>query len=253
MRPRNHAAALAALVVTAVLALAGAAQAAFPNFSDCPVSAPGVTGCIDIQSVSGSLEIKGYTVPLGNSLEIRGGLVEGNPDRLVPPAGTNGFFAKPVNIPGGLLGIEYPIPGNTVTGIAQLAGPTSALGFALGDPSTVSIPIKLKLDNPILGSNCYIGSNSNPVRLNLTTGTTNPPPPNVPISGSLGSGSFSGNVLTVLGGLDVDNAFAIPGASGCGLGLGLVDALIDAKLKLPSAAGNNTMKVENNVAIELLP
>ncbi len=244
---------IVAMTTGALLASGGLAQAAFPNFSDCPTTAPGVVGCIDIQGVSGSLEIKGFTVPLGDSLEIRGGLVDGTPDRLVAPTGTNGFFTRPVQIPGGLLGIDFPIPGNAVTGTAQLAGPTSAIGLSLGEVSTVSIPVKLKLDNPILGPNCYIGTNSNPVRINLTTGTTSPPPPNRPITGSLGTGSFEGNVLKIMGSVSVENSFSIPGASGCGLGLGLVNALVNAKLKLPSAGGNNTMQVTNNIGIEIMP
>jgi hypothetical protein len=242
-----------ATIVATWLAVGGVAAAAFPNFSDCPRSTTGVTGCVDIQSLRGSLEIKGFTVPLGNSLEIRGGLVSSSEvPTFVPPAGTNGFFSRPVNIPGGLLGIDFPIPGNAVTGTAQLAGPASAIRLSIGfEESTVSVPVKLKLDNPILGSHCFIGTNSNPVHINLTTGTTSPPPPNRPISGDLGTVSFEGNVVKTSGSVSVDNSFSIPGASGCGIGLGLVNALVNAKLKLPSAGGNNAMIVENDVAIEL--
>jgi hypothetical protein len=252
MRSCRRALALVAVVAACALLGGGTASAAFPNFSDCPTSNPSVGACIDIQSIRGSLDIKGFTVPLGDSLEIRGGLIEGEHNTFVPPTGTNGFFSKPIQIPGGLLGIEFPIPGNAVTGTAQLAGPPSSILIELGDPSIVSVPVKLKLDNPILGPNCYIGTNSNPVRLNLTTGTTNPPPPNRPIRGFLGNGSFSGDTLTIHEAVSVDNAFSVPGASGCGLGLGLISALVNAKLKLPSAGGNNTMIAENNVALKLL-
>ena len=234
-----------------LLATAGVALAAFPNFSDCPRSNPAIAACVDIQSVTGSLEIKGFTVPLGTSFEIRGGLVpsEGR-STLAAPTGTTGIFAKPVRIPGGILGIEYPIPGNAVTATAQLAGTPSQVVFELGIPvSIVTVPVKLKLDNPILGSNCYIGSNSNPVRLVLTTGTTSPPLPNRPISGNIGTPAFTETLFTLTGAVSVDNSFAVPGATGCGLGLGLVNAIINAKLRLPSAAGNNTMIVTNNAAI----
>lgn len=203
------------------------------------------------QSVSGSLEIKGFTVPLGESLEIRGG-INAETRRFIPPAGSNGFFSRAIRIPGGILGIEFPIPGNAVLAIAQLAGPTSAVSIEIGIPvTTISLPVKVKLENPILGSNCYIGTNSNPSRVNLTTGTTSPPPPNRPISGSLGEISQEGEppILKFMGSTSVDNAFAVPGASGCGL-LGIVDPLVNLRLRLPSAAGNNAMIVRNNVAFQ---
>lgn len=254
MNAQKHIFALVMMIMTSAFATGGVAQAAFPNYSDCPRTSPGVRACLDIQSIRGSLEIKGFTVPLGDSLEIRGGLVppaeaEGTISRFVAPAGTNGFFSKPIQIPGGILGIELPIPGNAVTGTAQLAGSASSIIFNLGLPvTTVSVPVKLKLDNPILGPNCYIGTNSTPVRLNLTTGTTSPPLPNRPISGSLGR-LVGGEDLELLGASNVDNSFAVPGASGCGLGLGLISAVVNLKLRLPSASGNNTMIVENNIGL----
>ncbi|HZV74457.1 MAG TPA: hypothetical protein VFF79_12135 [Conexibacter sp.] len=244
---------VALLAAGALLAFAGVASAEFPNYSDCPRTTTGVIACIDAQSVSGSLEIKGFTVPLGESLEIRGGLTEevgGNGPTFVPPTGTNGFFSRQINVPGGILGIEFPIPGNAVLATAQLAGPASSLHFRFGVPiTTIRLPVKVKLDNPILGSSCYIGTDSNPANINLTTGTTSPPPPNRPISGSLGRVSFEpASGLELLGATSVDNAFAVPGATGCGF-LGIANPLVNLKLQLPSEAGNNTMIVTNNVAI----
>ncbi len=251
MKGRKHVLAIAAaLATTASLAATGSAQAEFPNFSDCPTEAPDVVSCLDIQSITGSLEIKGFTVPLGDSLEIRGALAgEVGNLTFVAPAGTNGFFARPVNIPGGILGIEWPIPGNAVTGTAQLAGEPSDIRLRVGFPvTTVSLPVKVKLDNPILGSHCYIGKNSNPAQVNLTTGTTEPPPPNEPITGSIGTPSFEGSTLILRNAISVDNAFAIPGASGCGL-LGILNPIVNLKLGLPSSGGHNAMIVENNIAI----
>jgi hypothetical protein len=240
---------LIALIATGVsLLFVSSATAAFPNFSDCPRRS--VNECIDIQSVSGSLEIKGFTVPLGQSLEIRGGFrTETEPFTFVPPTGTTGFFSRAIRIPGGILGIEFPIPGNAVLAIAQLAGPPSSIQLTVGDPTVLRLPLKVKLENPILGSNCYIGTNSNPARMNLTTGTTSPPPPNRPITGSLGTTRVEGSIFEILGATSVDNAFAVPGASGCGL-LGIVDPLVNLRLRLPSAAGNNTSILTNNIALE---
>jgi hypothetical protein len=250
MTMRKHL--LALLVLGASLLFASSASAAFPNFSDCPRAAPNFAACLDVQSVSGSLEIKGFTVPLGESLEIRGALSNADERgnvRFIPPTGTNGFFSRAIRVPGGILGIEFPIPGNTVLARAELAGPASSLDFRFGIPvTTISLPVKVKLDNPILGSNCYIGSNSNPARINLTTGTTSPPLPNRPISGSIGEITSVEEVLIIRGATSVDNAFAVPGATGCGL-LGIANPLVNLRLRLPSAGGNNTMIVRNNVAL----
>lgn len=247
MTMRKHLTAL--LAVSASLLFASSASAAFPDFSDCPRTAPGAIACLHVQSLSGSLEIKGFTVPLGESLQIRGALTESAPARLIPPTGTSGFFSRAIKIPGGILGIEFPIPGNAVLAIAQLAGSPSSIAINFGETATtISLPVKVKLDNPILGSNCYIGTNSNPSRMNLTTGTTSPPLPNRPISGSAGTPRIDGEVFQLLGSRVVDNAFAVPGASGCGL-LGIVDPLVNLRLRLPSAAGNNTMMITNNIAL----
>jgi hypothetical protein len=54
----------------------------------------------------------------------------------------------------------------------------------------------------------------------------------------------------LIGATSVDNAFAVPGASGCGL-LGIVDPLVNLRLRLPSAAGNNAMIVRSNVAFQI--
>ena len=125
----------------------------------------------------------------------------------------DGVLSKtPQPVPGGLLGITAPAwwpqflkdlfnetINNGFTGVTatvELAGTgvgvkvnfANAL-FASG--TAFSIPVKVKLSNPFLGSSCYIGWNSNPMTLNLTTGTTAPPPPNNPISGNRGEGENS--------------------------------------------------------------
>jgi hypothetical protein len=178
----------------------------------------------------------------------------------------------PQNVPGGLLDLINctEIKGNGffevlardsckavfenkttgVSAVTELAKPASAIGISTDnlineEGTALSLPVKVKLENTFLGSECYIGSSSTPVTLNLTTGTTNPPKPNSPISGKLGEVSFLESV-----GLEytqvtktslVENAFSVPAASGCGgIFSFLIDPLVDAKLGLPSAAGHNT-------------
>jgi hypothetical protein len=242
-----------ASAVAAWCAMGGLASAAFPNFSDCPSEGlPSGSACIDIQSVQGELEIKGFRVPLDHSLEIRGALRE--PENIfIPPRGTNGFFAEPVRIPGGLLGLELPLEFNTVLATSELAGSPSQIDVRPGE-QTISMPLKVRLSNPLLGRNCHIGSNSNPVQLNLIPGTTEPPPPNRPITGRLGTVEFvPPNILISREGVDVENSFSIPGAQECGGLFGANNVLIDLKLRIPSAAGNNAVTITNDSGILILP
>ncbi|QFG21515.1 hypothetical protein [Actinomadura sp. WMMB 499] len=109
----------------------------------------------------------------------------------------------------------------------------------------VQLDLRVRLRNPLLGSKCTIGTASNPIELNLTVGTTNPPPPNEPITGSppVDVSTDPWVVKTTL----VDNAFAVPGADDCGI----ADSgnwLVNLIAGLPSDAGNNTAVFEQYVA-----
>jgi hypothetical protein len=240
-------------LVAAWYGMGGMASAAFPNFSDCPSEGlPSGSACIDVVSVQGEFVIKGFRVPLDHSLEIRGALRE--PENIfVPVRGTNGFFAEPVRVPGGLLGLELPLELNTVLATAELAGSPSQIVIRAGD-QRISMPLKVRLSNPLLGRNCHIGSNSHPVQLNLIPGTTAPPPPNRPITGRFGTiEAIPPDTLISRGGVDVENSFSIPGAQECGGLLELNNALIDLKLGLPSAAGNNAISITNETGLKILP
>ncbi|HEU4463336.1 MAG TPA: hypothetical protein VFR75_12175 [Solirubrobacterales bacterium] len=266
---------LATMVAAALLVPASSASAAltgeFARFSTCPLSNPSVTLCMSAESSGGNFTVGKKAVPLVNEVRLRGGLIapEGptGPATFVAP--TDGVViskaAQPV--PGGLLGVTAPTwwpkflqdlfnetINNGFTGVTstvELAGSASAvkvnfLSYLAGVGPAFTMPVKVKLSNPFLGSNCYIGSNSNPVTLKLTTGVTAPPPPNTPISGSPGEGGnieekiffFKNNKL-------VDNSFAAPGANGCGgLFSFLIDPFVESIVGVPSAAGANSAALE---------
>ena len=89
----------------------------------------------------------------------------------------------------------------------------------------------------VLGSDCTIADAADPITLNLTTGTTDPPPPNTPITGAVGTLTSTDNgLLTDTGMTLVDNAFAVPGAENCGPG-GSLDAILDFDKGLPVTGG----------------
>jgi hypothetical protein len=242
------ASALATLTAGVLLAGASPALAGLPHefaaFDDCPVDTPGVVGCVVSYTTSGEFHLGNKTVPINKTITLQGGLSESS-SNLVPAADGNTLSHTPLQLPGGLIGVELLPPLTEVNATAELAGPVAMnLGnfFARTGPA-VSLPLKVKLDNPSLGNACYIGSNSSPVEPNLTTGTTSPPSPGKPIAGSPGTIEYggAGTIVIVSGATLVDNTFAVPGASGCGGLLSLlIDPSVDLIAGLPAGAGHNT-------------
>jgi hypothetical protein len=239
----------------------------FAPFADCPLSNPAVPLCTVAETTSGEFSVGKKTVPITKPIILQGGLVESsNPEEVSFVAAEDGntLSKTALPVPGGLLGIIAPefLPkwlqeifnnfineGLTgVTETTELAKPASeiklnATNLFSESGTALKLPVKVKLGNAFLGSECYVGSSSHPIQLNLTTGTTSPPEPNKPIKGAKGSfESLEGGLLTVLtGGSLVDNSFAAPEATGCGgIFSFLVDPVVDATLGLPAAAGHNT-------------
>ena len=252
MHKRIRLASLGAALLAVLAFTAFATTSAFgaARFSNCPQTNPAVLFCINVQSTSGNLRIKNNNVPLNGSIVIDGGVVRDvdNLYHLVTISGT-GFTADPVPVPGGLLGLDLPFHSpNDVFATAQAVG-TIRFDSTSQFPPKVTVPLRVKLSNPFLGNSCYIGSSLFPITLNQITGTTNPPPPNQPISGTPGTlqpDPTDPSVIQVTGTSYVDNAFSVPLAFGCGL---LQDAAIDLKLGLPSAAGNNEARLNPTVSI----
>jgi hypothetical protein len=240
-----------ALLVVAVAAMLapstamGATAPGYEEFDGCPSRTvdPNITLCTATDVIGGHIKLGSKDTPIVDPIEMS--LSVAPPD--IVTVGTFDGGSQPV--PGGLVGITglnwliYLFP-NNVLGLyaeTELAGTPSN---PIQEP--VSLPIKVHLNNVLLSSSCYVGSNSNPIALQLITSTTNPPPPNTPITGNTGSFTVDPvlpNVFRVSGMTLVDNSFAAPAAAGCTLllpGLGLIDPIVNLQAGLPSAAGNNT-------------
>lgn len=270
-------------IIIAALAVAvpgGVARATTLNgdwaaFNRCPVTnssmlaADGVNisaQCVDTASASGSIKLGSTTAPITTSDLQLGALFNSSTTNSAPVAPAGGaLVAAPVNIPGGLLGLICPsdvliitqicdsITNNTlnnITATIEPAGSPSNLNlgasFVTNEP-LVTLPVKIQLSNPILGSSCFIGSNSNPIILNPEDSVA---PPNImgDAFDANGTSDPNGNftLVTLSGGTIVDNTFAVPGASGCdGLLAPAVDAAIDLKQGLPSASGHNSLTLNN--------
>jgi hypothetical protein len=240
----------AAIAVVALAApAAGAATPAkgYEQFAGCPTQAenPEVAVCTRSVIKGGHFKMGNKNVPITKPITLTGGL----------NSSLNGFVA---NSEGGLKPVKEQVPGGVIglTGLDWLVNFLNlealqlyAVTELVGQPQigeTLSLPIRVHLINPALGSKCYVGSASNPIVLNLTEGTTNPPPPNQPISGTNPEivENPETEILAFRNGTYVDNAFAAPGANGCKLTvLGLIpidlDGIVDAASGLPAAAGTN--------------
>lgn len=263
---------LGALAVMAILTPASPASAQTLNgiwapFNRCPVDSPlilasdGVSSapaCIAAASPSGSIKLGNSTQTTGaTNLQLGATIAAAtNIFSLVSPSG-GALVAEPVDVEGGLLGLMCPsdIPLvsticaglvgselNAVTATVEPAGEPSnfsrTAALSLGQP-IVTLPVKVHLENPILGPNCYIGSNSDPIVLrpkNITRPTLSS------AVGALDGTPMAGGRLVRLTGLSTqgDDSFAVPGATGCGL-LGVLNTAVNQQQGLPSPSGNNNL------------
>ena len=270
---------VASLAIVGIPTAMATPTGGYAVFAQCPTHAASVNGCIYSPTESGEITLGKQTVPIVNTQVLQGGLleeVEPFVKQLAPALNGETLTKTAQRVPGGLLGVKcYEIKGEGhieqelrkacekifeegflgVSAVTELAAPASSVvlnTFAeqTGLGTALTLPVKVKLENALFGSKCYIGSNSSPIMLDLTTGTTSPPPPNTPITGNPGTkkSKEKGGILEIGGVKLVDNSFAAPGATGCGL-FGLLDGLINAKLGLPSAAGSNTAILNGKVEI----
>ena len=266
------------LVALAALGLAGSAQAKltgeFTKFAQCPYTNTEVRKCIYSLTTSGEVVLGSKKVPIEKPVTLQGAI--GPVDEVTEMskfyAATNGITLSksPQNVPGGLLGIvpDASSPAlvkalikffleNSLTGVnstLELAKPASEIRlseFRIAAEESVGLilPVKVHLENPFLGKNCYVGSSTSPITWNLTSATTSPPAPNTPISGFGGEGEFleEAKIVKLKNNKIVDNAWSAPAATGCGGILSfLVTPIITAQLGT-TTAGHNTAILKGDV------
>lgn len=273
---------LAPLMAMAMFALAPSTALAeehhptgkFAPFADCPLSNPAVEACVVAVSKSGEFVVGKKTTPITKPITLQGGFF------VNPTTGEQTFVGAengetlsktPEYVNGGLFGVEAPaswpaeakekftkMVNEGLTGVTEtteLAAPASAIkldsaNLLFETGVALRLPVKVKLGNVLLGSSCYLGSESSPIVLNLTTGTTSPPEPNKPIKGSKGELFIEEDetLIRLVGGSLVDNSFAAPEATGCGGSFSnYVDPLVDSILGVPATAGHNTTILTGNL------
>lgn len=206
------------------------------EFSVCPINFTPPNGesllCSHSETTGGTLTIGNSTVTIANNPDTvdfgaysNSGLGIFGVEPIVTPTNGQVFGGPAQEVPGGLLGLTgLNLSVNNVTSSIELAGPTTAatvvdptaasaffcgagpIGACDDGPSqfsVVTVPVKVHLMNPTLGPSCYIGSDSNPIVLNLVETPTSTP--------QQSSGGPGGNALIVTGVQVADNTFAVPG------------------------------------------
>ena len=241
-RARRVATTIAAAGVCLLVAQAAQARAPAPGFEEffgCPEPPVVIDHCV-VSSITGRVQLGRIELVITAPLKQNGG---------VPPAFPAPFL---FNERGGMFSPQIAVrwagrPQDAVDAgldrvfaLLQMAGtPMSTLPFGN------TLPLKVRLVHPRLGARCFIGSDAAPIRLDLTTGTTTPPPPNLPISGAVpgfGPDPQDPRISLVTGGVLVDNAFFAPLANGCGPAgqAGALDGVINRLAAFPAAGGMNT-------------
>jgi hypothetical protein len=274
----------AAIAVVALGALAfvpgaSAHTGEFARFNNCASTNPATFKCLYSETIGGKVVLGKKTVPIVNKVILQGGYGKeneaGNATFIGATNGAPTLVPTPQPVPGGLTGLVNckeislgwlrasceAIFENGLTGVnatLELARPANeivvnqaALAGELG--TALKLPVKVHLENPLLGSECYIGSSTSPIIWNLTSGETSPPAGTAPIHGFGGEFEFpaEGEILELVKARLVENNWSAPGANGCGGWPAeyILDPIIEASVGVPSAKGKNVAILENNIFI----
>jgi hypothetical protein len=268
-----------AAVALAMLGFAGTASAKltgeYTRFEQCPWTNPEVSRCIYSPTEGGEVVLGSKKVPIVNTAVLQGGVGfpdENNFSKFYAAKNGVTLSKAPQPVPGGLAGLvnckeisnfflrvscEVTFE-NGLTGLdstLELAQPASEIRVSethLAEEIGVALkmPVRVHLENPFLGSSCFVGSSSSPIIWELTSGETAPPGPNKPIKGTGGKLTLieEGLILRLDNTVLVDNAWSAPGASGCGgIFSFILDPIVNSSAGLPSAAGKNTAILKNKL------
>jgi hypothetical protein len=265
-----------------MLALAGSASAhtgEWAKFNYCPSTNSKVVKCLNAVTSGGRVVLGKKNVPIVNPVTLQGGVTTeeevGESFIAHMVAATNGetLTKTPQPVPGGLTGLVNckeienfiirlgceSVFENGLTGVnatLELAKPASEVSINENallerEGTALVLPVKVHLENPFLGSSCYVGSSSTPLIWNLTTGTTHPPAGHTALKGKSGNVAFiENNEIVKLTGTElVENNWSAPTATGCGGWPAeyVLDPIINASVGLPSAAGVNEAVLQDSI------
>ncbi len=239
--------ALIVLLTVLVLTSGGPhANRDYARFAECPLSDPATGICIFAETESGKLTIGRKVIPITKMITLQGGVHQNEvtgKQKFIGAQNGETLSIAPQIIPGGLKEIIGHGVGQ-VTATIALAAPASAIGVSTQNLIEakgvgLSLPVKLRLSNPLLGESCYIGSNAHPIVIDLSTGATRPSSSHKLLTGKPGHAKFKDqyNLVTLVDESLVSDSFAAPRAEGCASSQ--LDHAIDAGLGLPIVRGDS--------------
>ena len=191
------------------------------DFAACPAKPAGATSwtCYSATVLDGTIDIGAVRVKVDSPVRLvtaQGKLADGT------------GVARLGALDGGELTVQTPLPGTPLY-IQDLTG-TKVKIQATGQVSPgTTMPrefgVKFRFTHPLISSNCWVGTDSNPIMLKPVIGLALP--------------ELRNNLL-MLKVWTTDNTFALPKASGCGLiPGGLIDLAVNDRFNLPNNAGDN--------------
>lgn len=238
------------------------------NFADCPLSKASLEQCVYSVTTGGSVTIGKKTVPIEHPVTLQGGFEgAGEEIKFYGAEDGNTLSKTPQAVPGGLAGLvnckeisnfllrlscEAAFE-NGLTGVnatLELAAPATSIKLStenliFEEGTALELPVKVHLENPFLGSNCYVGSNAKPIVVPLTTGTSGK------LKGTSGVITFNAGFdrTIVTGSVLVNNTIAAPGATGCGGAIVelLLDPIINGMIGIPAGSGTNAVTLNANL------
>jgi hypothetical protein len=237
----------AAAVTMAVACMAAPSAVATPKggyavFAQCPTHTAHVNGCFYGSITGGYIAIGSTVVPLAKTVVLQAGMVDeevrGTEVKQLVAALDGETLTK----------VGQPVPGLSTEAVAELAAPASSITVSQHlQELFLALPIEVRLVNPVLGSECSIGSSQNPIELNLTTGATGGG-----LTGNPGKTSDleEGGILLKRGVSMVSSGFTVPKADGCGTAF--VDNLLNALLGLPSSKNQAVLNLNMELASRAL-
>lgn len=249
-------------------AVASAHEGEWARFNQCPSTNPTVFKCVNSLTTGGKVVLGNKNVPIVNPVTLQGGFEKPNAEtgmsQFVGAVNGDTLSKTPQPVPGGLAGLvnckeisnfilrascELTFE-NGLTGVnstLELARPASEIKISeihlvSEELVALELPVKVHLENPFLGSECYVGSSGSPLTWKLTTGAAAPP-----LHGESGEVEFleEGRILELKHSKLVDNTWSAPGANGCGgIFSFLIDPIINLQAGLPAGTGSNAAILE---------
>jgi hypothetical protein len=247
-----------------------------PPISDPAATVGSFAGCSAGDVTSGTLKIGNITTPVVQPVNTQFGFfstpngASGGDNNsaisvLPPPEGLSAIVvSEPDLVPGSLTtALGCPSSNPTVENICQEAQQRGGrfqqifgLAQEAGQLTNFNLlswtqRLKVHLINPLLGKNCFIGTDQNPIVVNpvlsigpgSTVTTANDPNP---------AKHPDIEVISIANATASDSTFFAPAVTGCGPGGQAniaVDEALDTSSGLPAASGNNSLTLNGTFAI----